>query len=119
VNSKGLRTQIKAMAATGQGGAALDTLKMTLAQKLAQPFSAFVSVLIALPLAASAGKRGRSLGKGLGVSLSILLLFIYFVLTAVFAALGKNAALNPYLAAWMPNLIIGGAGAFMFWRIEH
>jgi len=119
VNSKALRTQIKAMAATGQGGAALDTLKMTLAQKLAQPFSAFVSVLIALPLAASAGKRGRSLGKGLGVSLSILLLFVYFVLTAVFAALGKNAALNPYLAAWMPNLIIGGAGAFMFWRIEH
>ncbi len=119
VNSKALRGQIKAMASTGQGGSTLDTLKMTLAQKLAQPFSAFISVVLALPLAASVGKRGRSLGKGLGVTLSILLLFVYFALSAIFGALGKNHALDPYLAAWMPNLIMGGAGAFLFWRVER
>jgi lipopolysaccharide export system permease protein len=118
-NSKQLKGQISAMEATGQGGAALDTLKLTLAQKLAMPFAAFISVLIALPIASRIGTRGRSLGKGIGVALSILLLFVYYILMSAFLALGKNEALNPYLAAWMPNIIMGTTGAVMFWRVER
>ena len=118
-NSKQLKGQIAAMEATGQGGAALDTLKLTLAQKLAMPFAAFISVLIALPIASRIGTRGRSLGKGIGVALSILLLFVYYILMSAFLALGKNEALNPYLAAWMPNIIMGTTGAVMFWRVER
>ncbi len=118
-NSKQLKGQIAAMEATGQGGQALDTLKLTLAQKLAMPFAAFISVLIALPIASRIGTRARSLGKGIGVALSILLLFVYYILMSAFLALGKNEALNPYLAAWMPNIIMGTTGAVMFWRVER
>lgn len=118
-NSKDLKGQIAAMEATGQGGSGLDILKLTLAQKIALPFAAFISVVIALPLASTLGTRGRSLGKGLGVALSILLLFVYYILQAAFTALGKNEAMNPYLAAWMPNIILGSAGAFLFWRVER
>jgi lipopolysaccharide export system permease protein len=118
-NSKQLKGQIAAMELSGQGGQALDTLKLTLAQKLAMPFAAFISVLIALPIASRIGTRGRSLGKGIGVALSILLLFVYYILMSAFLALGKNEALNPYLAAWMPNIIMGTAGAVMFWRVER
>ncbi len=118
-NSRDLKAQIAAMQATGQGGAGLDVLKLTLAQKIALPFAAFISVVIALPLASTIGTRGRSLGKGLGVALSILLLFVYYILQAAFSALGKNEAMDPYLAAWMPNIILGSAGAFLFWRVER
>jgi lipopolysaccharide export system permease protein len=118
-NSKQIKGQIQAMEATGQGGQALDTLKLTLAQKLAMPFAAFISVLIALPIASQIGTRGRSLGKGIGVALSILLLFVYYILMSAFLALGKHEALNPYLAAWMPNIIMGTTGAVMFWRVER
>ena len=118
-NSKALKGQITAMQATGQGGQALDTLKLNLAQKLALPFAAFISVVIALPLASTVGKKGRSLGKGLGVALSILLLFVYYILMSAFLALGRNEAVNPYLAAWMPNVIMGSAGAVLFWRVER
>jgi lipopolysaccharide export LptBFGC system permease protein LptF len=38
---------------------------------------------------------------------------------SAFSALGKNEAMNPYLAAWAPNIIMGTAGALMFWRVEH
>ncbi|GAC1396414.1 MAG: LptF/LptG family permease [Vulcanimicrobiaceae bacterium] len=119
VNSKQLKTQINAMQSTGQGGTALGVLKITLAQRLAFPFAAFISVVLALPLAASMGKRGKNLGMGFGIALSVLLLFVYYLLMSAFSALGKNDAMNPYLAAWLPNLIMGGAGAFMFARVER
>jgi lipopolysaccharide export system permease protein len=119
VNSTQLRGQIQAMQATGQGGSALDVLKITLAQKLAFPFASVIAVLIALPLAANIGKKGRNLGVALGVALSILLLFVYYLMMSAFAALGKNGAMNPYLAAWLPNLIMGTAGAAMFRRVER
>ncbi len=119
INSKELKTRVDAMEATGQGGSALDQLKITLAQRLAFPFSAFISVVLALPLAASIGKRGKSLGMGLGIGLAVLLLFVYYILLAAFSALGKNAAINPYLAAWAPNIIMGLAGAIMFRRVER
>jgi len=118
-DSKQLRGQIGAMQATGQGGQALATLKVSLAQKIAFPFAAFISVLLALPIAAKLGKRGANLGKGLGIALSILLLFVYYLLMSAFMALGRNDAFNPYLAAWMPNIIMGTAGAVLFWRVER
>ncbi len=115
LNSKQLAGQVHDMEATGQGGTALGLLKVTLAQKLSYPFAAFIATLLALPLAVSLGKQSRTLGVGL----SILLLFIYYLLSAGFAAIGRNGALNPYLAAWLPNLIMGTVGAVLFLREER
>ena len=119
VNSKTLKNQISAMQATGQGGQSLEVLKITLAQRLSFPFAAFIAVVLALPLSAQIGKKGKNLGMALGVALSVLLLFLYYVMMSAFSALGKNEAMNPYLAAWAPNIIMGAAGAFMFYRVEH
>lgn len=118
-NSKQLSGQIAAMQATGQGGQALDQLKITLAQKLAFPFASFIAVVIALPLASQVGRKGRNMGVALGIALSVLLLFIYYLMMSAFAALGKNDAMNPYVAAWLPNAIMGSIGAALFWRVEH
>jgi lipopolysaccharide export system permease protein len=115
VNSSQLRSEIKEMEATGQGGEGLDIKRITLAQKLSFPFASFIAVVIALPLAVRFGKKGRTLG----IALSILLFFVYFILMSAFVALGRNGALNPYLAAWIPNAIMGGTGAFLFWQVEH
>ncbi len=89
------------------------------AQKLAFPFSAFVAVLLALPLSAQLGRKGRNLGKAFGIALSVLLLFVYYLLMAAFSALGKNGALDPFVAAWVPNAIMGTAGLVLFRRVEH
>jgi len=119
INSKQLKSQIKAMETTGQGGQTLDILKITLAQRLAFPFAAFIAVVLALPLAAQIGRKGKSLGTALGIALSVLLLFVYYIMMSAFSALGKNDAVNPYLAAWAPNLIMGTAGAILFRRVER
>jgi len=118
-NSKQLKTQIGAMQATGQGGSALGVLKISLAQRLAFPFAAFIAVILALPLSARIGRKGKSLGAALGIALSVLLLFVYYVMMSAFSALGKNGAMDPYLAAWTPNLIMGLAGTVMFVRVER
>jgi lipopolysaccharide export system permease protein len=114
-NSKQLSAQIKAMQQNGQGGSALDVLKITLAQKLSFPFASFIAVLIAMPLAVRLGKNGRMIG----FALSILMLFVYYLMMSAFAALGKNAAINPYLAAWLPNGLMLAVGAFLFYRVER
>jgi lipopolysaccharide export system permease protein len=115
LNSKQLHAEIKAMEQTGQGGSTLDIKKITLAQKLSFPFASFVAVLIALPLAVQFGRKGRTIG----IALSILLFFGYFILMSAFVALGRNGALNPYLAAWIPNAVMGLTGAALFRRVEH
>lgn len=115
MNTKQLGDQIKVMRETGQGGPALGLLRITLAQKFAYPFASFIAVLIALPLAVRFGKKGRTLG----IALSVVVLFVYYAISAITAAFGRNDVINPYLAAWIPNLLMGSAGAALIVREER
>jgi len=115
MNTSELGAQIAAMERTGQGGNAADLLKVTLAQRIALPFASFVAVLLALPLAVGIGNYGRAVG----VAMAIVLLFCYYLLSAAAAAVGRNGALDPYLAAWLPNLCMAGVGTVLFLRLRR
>ncbi len=106
MSSKSLRTQVNALSAQGIGGTAMGNLQLQLADKLAWPFSCIIGVIVAVPLALRFGKRGRTLG----IALSIIAFFIYYLMVSAAAAFGRNGALNPYLASWLPNIIMGTAG---------
>ena len=58
-------------------------------------------------------------GRTLGIVLSITVLFIYYALDAVARAFGKNGALDPYLAAWLPNIIVTSVGGWLVWREDR
>jgi lipopolysaccharide export system permease protein len=109
MDSKRLSDQIEFRKKTGTGGGDLSGLEITLAQKFALPFASFIAVLIALPLAVRFGKKGRTLG----IALSIVMLFVYYILVAVGAAFGKNGALTPWVAVWLPNAIVAAGGAYL------
>jgi lipopolysaccharide export system permease protein len=109
MNAKQMESQVRQMQAQGIGGSTLGTMQVQLADKIAYPFAAFVSVLIALPLAIRFGKRGRMLA----MAIAILVFFIYYMLTFAFSALGRNGLVNPTLAAWAPNAMIGALGALL------
>ncbi len=115
MSSKSLSTAVKADQAQGIGGSALGGLEISLANKLAWPFACFISVLLAFPLALRFGKRGRTLG----IAMAILLFFVYYLMTSAAAAFGRNGTINPFLAAWLPNIIIGGIGLALLWLEEH
>ena len=115
MNSKQMESQVRQMQAQGIGGSALGTMQVQLADKVAYPFAAFVSVLIALPLAIRFGKRGRMLA----MAIAILVFFIYYMLTFAFSALGRNGLVSPALAAWAPNFIIGTLGTILLLTEER
>jgi LPS export ABC transporter permease LptG len=115
MNAKQMQAQVRQMQAQGVGGSTLGSMQVQLANKVAFPFAAFVSVLIALPLAIRFGKRGRMLA----MAIAILVFFIYYMLTFAMSALGRNGIVNPNLAAWLPNIVIGLLGSTLLLMEER
>jgi lipopolysaccharide export system permease protein len=115
MSSKSLRTQVNALQSQGIGGTAMGNLQINLADKLAWPFACIIGVVVAVPLALRFGRRGRMLG----IALSIVAFFAYYLMVSAASAFGRNGALNPYLAAWLPNIIIGTAGVLLLWLEER
>jgi lipopolysaccharide export system permease protein len=115
MSSKALRTQVNALQAQGIGGTAMGNLQINLADKLAWPFACIIGVVVAVPLALRFGKRGRMLG----IALSIIAFFAYYLMVSAASAFGRNGAMNPYLAAWLPNIVIGTAGVLLLWLEER
>jgi lipopolysaccharide export system permease protein len=115
MNTERLAQQIKFRKQTGQGGTDLSAQELTLGMKYAYPVASFIAVIVALPLAVKFGKKGRTLG----IVLSIIVLFIYYGMVALAGAFGKNGALDPYVAAWLPNVVMTVAGGFLVWREDR
>jgi len=115
MDTKRLSQDIKYRKQTGQGGTDLAARELTLGSKYAYPFASFIAVLIAVPLAVRFGKKGRMLG----IVMSLVALFVYYGMVALFNAFGKNGSIDPYLAAWLPNILVGAAGGFLIWREDR
>ena len=81
---------------------------------LAAPFTCLVVVLIALPFAARTGRHNVFVG----VAASIFICFGYFILQRISLGLGVAGYLPPVLAAWLPNIVSGGAGLVLLSRVR-
>lgn len=82
-------------------------------QKLSIPAACLVLAIVGLALGASARKDGKLASFVLG----FCVIFVYYVLlwTARAAAIGSGVA--PGLAPWVPNVLLGAAGAvLLLWR---
>ncbi len=115
MSSKSLRMQVNALQSQGIGGTAMGNLQINLADRLAWPFACIIGVVVAVPLALRFGKRGRMLG----IALSIVVFFAYYLMVSAASAFGRNGAMNPYVAAWLPNALIGTAGVVLLWLEER
>jgi lipopolysaccharide export system permease protein len=115
MNTKRLAQDIAFRKQTGQGGTDLAARELTLGSKYAYPFASFIAVLIAVPLAVRFGKNGRMLG----IVLSLVLLFVYYGIVALAGAFGRNGSLDPYVAAWLPNILVGAVGGLLIWREDR
>jgi LPS export ABC transporter permease LptF len=115
MDTKRLAQDIKFRKQTGQGGTDLAGRELTLGSKYAYPFASFIAVVIAVPLAVRFGKKGRMLG----IVMSLVALLVYYGMVALAAAFGKNGSLDPYLAAWLPNIILAAVGIFLIWREDR
>ncbi len=82
--------------------------------KLSYPLASFIFVLFGAPLAS----RKRRSGPAIGFALALLISFIYFGFTRAGQVLGHNGTLEPWLGAWIGNLVFFVAGIIMMFRVR-
>lgn len=94
-------------------GVAVQTYWVDYHAKFARPGLCFVMVLLAIPFAI----RLRRGGLGAGVGISLLIGLAYTLLFLATVRLGHLNLLNPIVAAWLPNVVFGGAGGVLLWKM--
>jgi lipopolysaccharide export system permease protein len=76
--------------------------------KISYPFANFVIVLFGAPIAA----RKRRSGTAVGIGISLLICFIYFLFIRMGQVMGHQGTLEPWLGAWLGNIIFGIGGVY-------
>src|SRR5690606_2986123 len=95
------------------GGKPLE-LMVEQAQKVAIPCATLIIVLFGMALA-NAAARG-SAAYGIGIALGITIFYMLFFRVA--GAAGSSGAMDPVLAAWLPNLVFLVAAGFLWTRVR-
>jgi LPS export ABC transporter permease LptG/LPS export ABC transporter permease LptF len=86
---------------------------MALHRKFSIPAACFVFALLGLGLGLSNRRDGKLASFVLGVSV----IFAYYVLLWLGQAMAKGQLVAPWLAVWLPNLVLGSLGlAGLVWR---
>lgn len=112
-SSRELYDQIQLLRQSGVPQQEVTRLKAEWHLKFAIPLASFFAIMIAAPLGLQAV---RQTGRYGGVAVAIVLVFIYYVLLSLGRSLGRAGLLDPWLAAWMPNMVFGGIGTMLLWR---
>ena len=82
-------------------------------KKFSIPVACLVFGLIGLALGVSNRRDGKLASFVIGVGI----IFVYYVLLWLGQSLVRGQVVSPWLAAWMPNIVLGGLGALLFaWR---
>lgn len=87
-------------------------LKIELYNKIAFPFTTVVLVLLGVPLAITPPR----VRYNRGFLFSILIIFLYYLLRALSLSLGEEMRIAPYLAAWVPNIVLCILGSILYYR---
>ncbi|MBA2563933.1 MAG: LptF/LptG family permease [Gemmatimonadetes bacterium] len=92
-----------------------DTVRerVDLHMKVAYPFANFVIVLFGVTLA---GRSARQRGAALGFGLALFLCIFFWAFIKVGQGIGYGGGIEPWLAAWLANMIFGGLGVALLLR---
>jgi len=89
-------------------------LKVDLYQKFASPLSCIVLIFLAIPFSFLTGRKHTGVNTfGIFIASS----FLYYLSSVVGIALGKEAILIPFLAAWLAPLLFLGLSVYLIQRM--
>ena len=89
----------------------LAPYRANFADRFALPFSCLVVVLMAAPLGIVYNRRGVATA----VAGALTLFFAMIMARGLFMALGKGLRVDPFLAPWIPNIVLGLLGLILLW----
>jgi LPS export ABC transporter permease LptG/LPS export ABC transporter permease LptF len=97
-----------------QSGLDVSSLTVDLYRKLSFPLVSFIMALIGIPFSFKTGRKGAFYGIGFCLAVGIL----YWSTFELFGKLGGINQLEPFVAAWFPNLIFGASGFWLMLRVK-
>ena len=80
--------------------------------KIALPITTIVFVLLGVPLAITPPR----VRYNRGFLFSILIIFAYYVVRALSISFGEAGSLAPFIAAWLPNIILTTWGTALYYK---
>lgn len=86
--------------------------RVQLHDKLALPFATIVFVLLGVPLAITPPR----VRYNRGFLFTILIIFAFYILRALSISMGGAGTIPPFLAAWIPNLILAVLGGILYYK---
>jgi LPS export ABC transporter permease LptG/LPS export ABC transporter permease LptF len=95
-------------------GYEITQLRVAYFGKIAQSVTPLVMVLLGLPFAFRVGRRGSLYGVGV----ALILVLAYWATFAIFNALGLETMLDPWVAAWAPNILFSLLGVYLMLYIK-
>ncbi len=87
--------------------------RMEIHKKFSIPVACLVFGLIGLALGATNRRDGKLASFVIGIGV----IFVYYVLLWLGTAMAKGQLVPPWLAVWLPNIVLGALGGLLFaWR---
>ena len=80
--------------------------------KIALPVTTLVFVLLGVPLAITPPR----VRYNRGFLFSILIIFAYYLVRALSLSFGETGALAPFIAAWLPNIVLTIWGTWLYYK---
>lgn len=81
-------------------------------KRIAMSFAAYILTLMGVCLSSQKRKGGMGASLGFGLALS----FIYILFQTISASFAINAGMEPYLAAWIPNIVFSFVAFILYKR---
>lgn len=97
-----------------RSGAEVNELRVERMLKLAIPFTSIVILLFGAPLATSTQRGGAAYGIGLSLATTV----VFLMLIQLTKGIGGKGIIPADLAAWLPSIIFGVVGLFLFARVR-
>lgn len=80
--------------------------------RFSKPWTCLVAIILAAPLGIVFSRRG-AFG---GVIIAIVLCLLLFFMSEIFVAMGSSGYMQPWVAAWLPNIIFTIIGGLLLFR---
>ena len=110
----GFRELGRFIASMERSGADVNELRVERMLKIAIPITCIVILLFGAPLATSTQRGGAAYGIGLSLATTV----IFLMLIQLTKGIGGKGMIPADLAAWLPSIIFGMVGAFLFARVR-
>ncbi|ACN14911.1 predicted permease family protein [Desulforapulum autotrophicum HRM2] len=93
----------------------LNAALMEFHEKFSIPIACIAMGILAMALGLQAASSRKTAGFGLGMFFFLL----YYLLLAAGWSAGENGLYPPLIGMWMPDIVMGGIGSFLLYRIAE